>query len=123
MLASASVGTCCVIVRSLAETFRQLVLFHLSTEEFLNLLEAADFVLCYKGYCHAIALRSCRTSDTMNIVLRIVRNIEVDDHCDIVDVDASCNDVRSHEYVYLTRLEFIENLVTLSLLQVGVHLA
>ena len=52
-----------------------------------------------------------------------MRYVEVDDHGNVVNVDAACHNVRSHEHVYLTRLEFIENLVTLSLLQVGVHFA
>ena len=54
----------------------------------------------------------------MDIVLRVVRYIEVDNHCDVVDVNAASHDISSHEHVDLSGLELVENLIALSLLEV-----
>ena len=87
------------------------------------MLEAIYFVFANEGYGNAVAFGTGGASDAVNIVLWIVRHVVVYHHGNVIDVDASSHDVGSHEHVYLSRLELIQNLVAFSLLQVGVHLA
>ena len=107
-----------VIVGCFAQSFRQCHLFNLTVEKLLNLLETVYFLVAYESDGNTIALGTCSTSDAVNIVFGIVRHVEVDDHCYVVDVDATCNDVSSYEYVDLSGLELIEYFVALSLLKV-----
>ena len=51
-----------------------------------------------------------------------MRYIIVDDHCDIVDINTTCNDVCSNQYIYLSALELKHNVIALFLIEVGMHL-
>ena len=57
----------------------------------------------------------------MNIILSIVRNVIIDDHLDIINIDSTSHDIRSNQYVELTALELEHHIIALCLLQVGVH--
>ena len=111
------------VCRSFAASFGQSNLFHFFFQELLYLLEIEDIFLAHKGDSHSVAVGTCSTSDTVNIVFSIVRHIIVDNQCDIIDVYASCHDVGSYEHIDLSALEFEHHIVAFSLVQVRVHLA
>ena len=111
-----------IVVGCFAQSFGQCHLLNIAIEELLYLLKAVDFVVAYEGDGNTVALGTCCTSDAVNIVFWVVGYIEVDDHSNIVDVNATCYDVGGYEHVDLSGLELIEDFVALSLLKVGVHL-
>ena len=76
-----------------------------------------------EGDGHAIAVGTCCTAYAVYIVFGIVRHIEVDNHGNVVDVDATGYDVGSHQHVNLSALKFIQHLVAFGLVEVRVHLA
>ena len=57
----------------------------------------------------------------MHIVLGIVRHVEVDDQCYVVNVYATCHYVRGNEYVGLCATEQIHHLVAFLLGEVAMH--
>ena len=71
---------------------------------------------------YTVAVGTCRSSDAVHIVFCIVGHVEVYDHSNVVDVDATCHDVCSDEHVDLSALKLVEHLVALCLVEVGVHL-
>lgn len=60
------------------------------------------FFLAFGQQCHddAGSARATGAAGAMRVVLDIDGWIDVYDEGDTVDVDASCNDVRSHQYRY-----------------------
>jgi hypothetical protein len=66
-------------------------------EELLNLMESIHIVLVDKGDGDAVAVGTRRTADAVDIVFGIVGHVVVDDHRDVVDVDATGQDVCSHQ--------------------------
>ena len=71
---------------------------------------------------NTVAVSACRTADAMDIVFGIVGNVVVDHHGDVVDVNAACQDVRSHQDVDLSALELEHHIVALCLIKIRVHL-
>ena len=57
----------------------------------------------------------------MDVVFGIVRHIVVDDHQDVVDVNAARHDVGGHEHIHLSGLEAVHHVVALLLAEVAVH--
>ena len=62
-----------------------------------------------------------RPADAVNVVLGVVRNVEINYRADVLDVDPARHDVRSHQHVDLAVFEVEHDLFALLLLQVGVH--
>ena len=54
----------------------------------------------------------------MHIVFGIVGHVVVDDHGDVVDVDAARNHVGGHEHIKLAALELEHHVVTGGLVEV-----
>ena len=48
-------------------------------------------------------------------------NVKIDHQLDVVDVDTTRDDIRSHQYIYMSALELLHDLFPLALLQIGVH--
>lgn len=92
------------------------------TEEVLNLLKLVDFGFAYEGNSYTVAIGACSTADTMNVILRIVRYVVVNDYAYIVDVNTSADDVGGYKYVDLSGLEAVHHIVAFSLAEVAVHL-
>ena len=110
------------VLRSLATTLGQWILLDVLAEELLDLMEGIHIVFVDQGDGNAVAVGTRRTSDAVNIVFGIVRNVVVDHHCDVVDVDTTGQDVRSHQDIDLSALELEHHIVALGLFKVGVHL-
>ena len=130
---TAALGACLSVLSSLGRLVELHVLWSLSTslrqwhllyhllQEFLYLLEPVHIHLVDQCDGSTITVGTSGTTDTVYIVLGVVRYIEVDDKCDVIDVDATSHDVGSHEYIYLSTLKLEHDVVTLSLCEVGVH--
>ena len=106
---------------SLAETFGQGVALNLLLQETFYLLEIALVVGGDKRDGASVAFGTCRSSDAVHVVFGVARHVVVDDHGDVVDVDAAREDVGGHEHIDLSALETIHHLVALCLLKVAVH--
>ena len=61
-----------------------------------------------------------RTPGAMQVVLRVVRRVEVHDQVDVVDVDPTRSDVGGHQHARVTGREAGERALTLVLVQVAV---
>ena len=91
------------------------------SKEFLYLVEGVHVVLVDKRDANAIPVGTCRAANAVDIVLGIVRNVKVDDHCYVVNVNTARHDIGSHEHIYLAALELEHYVIPLGLLKVGVH--
>ena len=74
-----------------------------------------------KGF--SAVFRSGGTSDTMDVVLGVMRDVIIDDKRHIGDVDTSRDHIGSDEDRHLTIPEIQHHLVPLLLLEIGVHSA
>ena len=84
-------------------------------------LEEAEIGIAHKGDSLTIAGGTCRTSDTVYVVLAVMRHVVIDHHTDIVDVDATCHNVGCHQHIHLSGLEAIHHIVAFLLGKVRVH--
>ena len=69
----------------------------------------------------AAVFRTGRTTDTMHIILRIVRYVVVDHERHVGHVYTARDDIRSHQYVDLAVAKIQHHLVAFLLLQVAMH--
>ena len=93
-----------------------------SLEESLDTRKADEIVGRNESHGATIAVGTSRTTDAMHIILGIVRHIEIDHHLDIIDIDAARDDIGGYHHIDLARLEIEHYLLTLRLIEVGVHL-
>ena len=84
-------------------------------------MESIHIILVDKGDSYAVSVGTGGTSYTVNIVFGIVRNVIIDNHCNVVNVYSARNDVGSDKNINLSALEFIHHFVALCLVKVGVH--
>ena len=110
------------VFRTFSTALREWVLLDILVEEFLYLVEGKHVILIDQGDCHTIAVSTCRTADAVHIVLGIVRHVVVDDHGNIIDINATGHDIRGHEHINLAALKLEHDIVALSLFKVRVHL-
>ena len=75
-----------------------------------------------EGDCTSVAVSASRTADAVHIILRLAGHIEIDDHLDIVYVDAPRNYVCSDNHIDFSRLEIEHDIFAPALVKVGVHL-
>ena len=128
VLAAAAFGRCLAValryrvLRALATTLGQWILLDVFVEELLDLVEGIHVVFVDQRDGDTVAVGACRTADAVDIVFGIVRNVVVDHHCDVVDVDTTGQDVRSHQNIDLSALELEHHIVSLGLVEVRVHL-
>ena len=82
-------GCCRLVFWSFAQSFWQRVLLNVLLQKALDISEVAHIGFRHEGDGDTIALGTSRSTDAVYIVLGIVGNVIVDDHEDVVDVDAS----------------------------------
>ena len=109
------------VFRSLAHALGKLGLADVALDELLDLMEPALLLFADERHGTARGRRAGRTADTVDVILGIVRHVVVEHQADVLDVDAPGDDVRGDEYLDLVVLEIEHHLLTLGLLQVGVH--
>ena len=105
----------------LTAAFRKVGLVDFLLDEFLNLQEAGIVMRSNEGDSHAVAVGTCSTSDAVHIVLRVAGRVVVDNHLDVIDVDASAHDVGGDEDVDVTVAEITHDGVAFLLREVAVH--
>ena len=90
-------------------------LIQLLIDQGLNLLENFDIVLGNKrdGFAHPAS--TSRAANTMYVVLRVGRDIEIDDNVDVGDVEATRCHICRDQNVSVVCLETIECVQTLLL--------
>ena len=88
----------------------------------LNLLELANFLLIDKSDSNTVAVGSGCSANAVYIVLGVVGHIVINDNADVVNINASTDNVSSYQHVYLTGLETIHHVIAFSLSKVTVHL-
>lgn len=76
---------------------------------------------CEEGVCCASSVFAASSADAMNVVLRVVGVVVVDDKLDIVHVQASGSDVRGHQNGGGSVLELSQHPISLFLLLVSVN--
>ena len=107
-----------VVFGCLSELFGQRQLLHFVAQEFFDLLEIVGIVFRNEGDGRPRAGSTSRTTNAVHIVFGIVGHVVVDDHGDVVDVDAARNHVGSHEHIKLAALEFEHHVVAGGLVEV-----
>ena len=86
-------------------------------------LEAAEFAKVFardEGDSGASGERTASTTDTMDVVFELVREVEVEDVGDAVDIDTARGNVGRDEHANLSVLEGLQGTLTLALRTVGV---
>ena len=68
-------------------------------------------------------LCTCRTTDTMHIILRCMRHIVIDDQRHIGHVNTTRDDVCRYQHTYLAVLKIQPDLIAFVLLKVAMHRA
>ena len=75
------------------------------TQEPLDVSKLLVIFSCDKTRGPSGGLHSRRSSDTMHIIFRAIRQVEVDDMADICDIDAARSNVGGHEHAERSALE------------------
>ena len=78
-----------------------------------------------RNECHRLTaiLRTRRTTDTMDVVLGVMRHVIIDDERNVRHVNTACHHIGGDQYSHLAVTEIEHDLVTLVLLQVAMHRA
>ena len=107
-----------LIFRRLAEAFRQLFFSDLMAEKIFDHAEAC--LIAVADQCHRLAAcaGACRSSYTVYIVFLLAWHIIIDNHADVVDVDAAGDDICGHKDVDPARFEVEHHLFSLRLVEV-----
>ena len=103
------------------ESCRQFGTRHFHLEQSFNLCQGSCVALAHQCDGTTIATGTGCAANAVHIVFGIVGHIIVDDHSDVVNVNASCHDVGGHEHVDVASFEFEHHRVALLLFQVRVH--
>ena len=107
--------SCTFILRSFAHSLWQWNFFYFFFQEFLYLLEVVNIVFAYEGYGNSVAVGTCCTSNSVYIIFCIVWYVIVDNHCNIVNVNSSCQNIGSYKHINLSALELEHHFVALRL--------
>jgi hypothetical protein len=83
-----------VIFGGFSELFRQGRFINGVAEQVLDGLEFILFLFADESNRGTICLSAGGTADAVNIVFAVVRDVVVDDHFDVVDIDPAGKDVR-----------------------------
>ena len=109
------------VFRTFAASLRERHLVYHLLQELLYLLEPVLVFFAHEGDGSTIAVGTGCTADAVNVIFCIVRNIVIDDHLNIIDVDSARHNVGSYENIILSALELEHHIVAFSLFQVAVH--
>src|SRR5436190_1915648 len=93
----------------------------LSAVELLNFPHHADVVRGDEVDSNAFTAETTTTTNTMNIVLAIGRQIVVDDQGDLLDIDTTGKKISSDQDARRPRAELLHNDITLGLFHVAMH--
>ena len=79
--------------------------------------------ICRRNECHRFAAVLCarRTTYTMDIILRIMRYIIIDDQWHIRHVNTTRHNIRCHQHINLPVPKIQHHLIALCLLEIAMH--
>ena len=109
------------VFRTFAASLRERHFVYHLLQKFLYLLEPVLVFFAHEGDGSTIAVGTGCTADAVNVIFCIVRNIVIDDHLNIIDVDSARHNVGSYENIILSALELEHHIIALSLFHVAVH--
>src|SRR5512134_3151341 len=92
----------------------------LALEQSLDVLQILHLVGADQGNCFTRQPRAPGAADAMDVILRSVRKLEIDDERQLFDVESARRDVGRDQHRNLALLEFIERLHALGLGAVAV---
>ncbi|KVX08717.1 hypothetical protein WL01_26525 [Burkholderia ubonensis] len=73
-----------------------------------NRCQLRRFIGTHEGHRHAAGARAAGTADTVHIVLRHDRQINVDHQRQVVDIQPARSHVGGYQHLYFTRLEALQ---------------
>ena len=114
-----------VVFRACAQFRRQGLLPDFHTDQLLDFREVAHFTWRDQRDAHARTFRAGGPSDAVHVILFIWWHIIIDDHFDIVDVNASTHHVRGHQNVNFPVSKPAHDILSVLLFQVrtdGAHI-
>ena len=88
---------------------------NLSAEFLFNLIQIKSILIGDEVDCETEMSKPTRTADTMKISLRVLREIEIDNDVDGLDIDTTGKEVRTDEVAANTITEVMEYAVTMRL--------
>lgn len=96
-------------------------LLDLGAVELLNLAHHSDVIGGNEVDSNTLTAETTTTTDAVDVVLTVGGEIVVDDKGDLLDVDATSEEIGGDQDTGRTRAEFLHNQVTLGLVHVTVH--
>ena len=112
---SSRMGLVGLIVGSFAEFCRQGILFYFPSKEFLYALEEIYLIVRDKSNGDAVTFCPGCSSYAMHIILDIPWHIIVDDHLDIININAPGHNICCHKDINAARLEAEHHIIPFSL--------
>ena len=90
---------------------------------FCNLQEPQEAQLAWQQEQKTLSAlsSSCGTTDSVNVVSRVIRRVELDDPVDLGDIETSCRNVRTQQNTLFGIAELKEGICTLLLLLLALH--
>ena len=104
-----------LIVGSFAQFCRQGILFYFPSKEFLYALKEIYLIVRDKSNGDAVTFCPGCSSYAMHIILNISWNIIVDDHLDIININAPGHNICCHKDIDAARLEAEHHIIPFSL--------
>ena len=96
-------------------------LLDLCAVELLNLAHHADIISGDEVDGHTLSSKTTATTDAVDVVLTVGREIVVDDEGDLLDIDATSKEISSDEHTGGSRTELLHDDISLGLVHVSVH--
>jgi len=96
-------------------------LLDLCAVELLNLAHHADIISGDEVDGHTLSSKTTATTDAVDVVLTVGREIVVDDEGDLLDIDATSKEISSDEHTGGSRTELLHDDITLGLVHIAVH--
>ncbi len=96
-------------------------LFDLRAVELLNLAHHTHIVSGDEVDSHTLSAESSTTTDPMDVILAIRRQIVVDDQRDLLHVDTTSQQIGGDQHARGTRTELLHDHITLALVHVAMH--
>ena len=87
-----------MIFRSRSKILRQLRLIHGVSEQVFDSFKFILFLLADKGEGGSVRLGAGGPADPVHIILAVIRNIVIDDHFYVVDIDPPGKNIRRDQY-------------------------
>ena len=111
-----------VVFRGRTELFRDLGLGHGASQQLFDGVEFILFFLADKGKGRSICFGPGGTTDAVDIIFSVIGYVIVDDQVDVVDVDATAKDVRSHQDLQTSAAKLEQHLFPGALVQIRMYL-